>query len=510
MLASVYDQPLVIGAVIAAPIIYIGGLALGRWLKREHRVRLGVLFHLLCLSLAIYLPMLAVRTSPALPPESVQPWHDRLLKYFESALILLGILFVLSLLRRLLWQRWFKRAHETEAPKLLQQVFSVVAFTIALVLVLNLRHGQQVDAFLAGSGIVAVVLGFAMQETLANIISGIALQIGRPFKVGDWLIIEKVRAEVVEMNWRSVRLRTNDDVCLDIPNKTVTSGMITNLNYPTKTHAHRIRVRFEHRVAPNTVREILRHAAQHAEGVLAHPPVKVLVIDFADLAITYEIKYYIEEAGRFNDVEDSIRTNIWYEAQRARLVMPAPAQNLFVRRDGASGLPPRAPAADLLKEQPLFAILTEAQQQTLVNGARVLRFGKGEEIIRQGEDGCSMFIILDGTAQVSVETKGQMLRVALLHAGDAFGEMCLLTGESRSANVSAATDCQVWEIDRPVIAPLLQENEELARELSELLAHRKVETEGLIAAQATPEKVRGAKEEYARGFFRRISALFEI
>src|SRR5829696_6180484 len=296
MFASMLDQPWVIGAVLAAPIIYIGGLALGRWLKREHRVPLGILYHLLCLALAIFLPLWVVHTSypPPAPAGGGEHWQDQWLRYYSSVLILLGIVFVLALVRPFFWQRWFKRTHETEAPKLLQQVFSFAAFSIVLMVVLNVRHGQRVDAFIAGSGLIAVVLGFAMQETLANIISGIALQISKPFKVGDWLIVEKHRAEVVEMNWRSTRLRTNDDVYLDIPNKTVTSAMITNLSYPTKAHAYRIRIRFELRVPPNTVREVLRRAAQHADGVLAHPPVKVFFVEFADNAALYEIKYYLE------------------------------------------------------------------------------------------------------------------------------------------------------------------------------------------------------------------------
>jgi CRP-like cAMP-binding protein len=86
----------------------------------------------------------------------------------------------------------------------------------------------------------------------------------------------------------------------------------------------------------------------------------------------------------------------------------------------------------------------------------------------------------------------------------------MLTGENRTASVVARMDCQVWEIERGVMAPLLQENEELAKELSELLAHRKMETEGLIAAQMPPEVAETKRREYARGFFKRISSLFEI
>ena len=508
MFASVFEQPAVIGALISAPVLYFGGLALGRWLKNRHQVRIGAFYHLLCLALAVYIPLRVLsQASGGLAADS---WQERGLRYFGSALILLAMLFALALLRRFFWQRWFKQAHEVEAPKLLQQVFGFVAFSVVLMLVLSIRHDQRVDAFLAGSGIVAVVLGFAMQETLANIISGIALQASKPFKVGDWIVVDKLRAEVVEMNWRSTRLRTNDDVCLDIPNKTVTTTTITNLSYPTRTHAHRIRVRFQHTAPPNMVREILRRAAQNASGVLAHPPVKVFLVEFIDYAAVYEIKYSLEEEGRFNDIEDAIRTNIWYEAHRAKLEIPAPGQNVFLRRGTPDGIASRTTEATRFKKEDLFGALTEDQQKQLMIGAKVLRFGRGESIIRQGDDGSAMFFLVDGAAEVLVSSQGKELHVADLQNGTAFGEMSMLTGDKRTATVTARTDCEVWEIDRAVMTPILQENPDLAHKLSDLLAHRKIETEGLIAAQSPPHVVEKARKEYANGFFRRISALFEI
>ena len=509
MLARLLDHPAVIGAFSAAPIVYIGGLALGRRLKRVHRVSLGPMYHLLCAALAIYLPLIAWHFATSTPESRAGTWQDRWLGYFTSALILLGILFALALVRRFLFERWLKRAHDAEAPKLLQQVFSFAAFTVALMLVLNLRHQQQVDTFIAGSGIVAVVLGFAMQETLANIISGIALQVSKPFKVGDWLVVDNTRAEVVEMNWRSTRLRTNDDVYLDLPNKSVTSGMITNLSYPTKAHAHRIRVRFEHREAPNMVRELLRHAAQSVDGVLSHPPVKVFLVDFIDFAALYEIKYYLDEAGRFNDVEDGIRTNVWYEAQRAGLVIPAPVQNLHIHREASAAVPRKIPSMEVLARQPLLAPLTTQQRERLLQNARVQRFGRSEQIIQQGDRGTSMFLLLEGKVAVTACSNGKEVHLADLGPGDAFGEMSLLTDEPRMANVEALTDCQVWELDRSVLSPILKENPDLAHRLSELLAHRRMETEGVLASKS-PAHAEEAHKEYTRGFLRRISALFEI
>ena len=512
-LASVFSHPWVIAALCSAPVIYLGSLAIGRWLKRKYGVPLGLMFQILCVALACYVPLRVLHAM--LYPEGrvddpANAWQDKGIRHFQAALIVLGAIFVLQLLRRFYWQRWFARRHGSEAPMLLQEVSSFAAFCVAFALVLKLIYGLRVDTFIAGSGIVAVVIGLAMQETLANIVSGIALQIGKPFRVGDWLILENQRAEVVEMNWRSTKLRTNDDVYLDIPNKAVVSHTITNLSYPTKTHSNRIRVGFEHSAPPNKVRELLQRAAADAPGVSEMPPPKVFLREFGDSANIYEIKYSLDDERRYNDIEDAIRTNIWYEARRAGLTIPFPTRIVEMRRHASDAGTDFAVLRNVIASQELLAPLDESQKNQLLEHASITRFGRGERIIRQGREGSSMFIIIHGEVDVILRTNDTDTTVATLRAGEVFGEMCILTGEKRSATVRARTDCDVWEIDRATLQPLIQVNTALAERLSELLARRQIENEGLLAAQTHPQVVEQKRKEYTLGFRRRIGGLFEI
>ena len=492
-------------ALGAAPLIYLATLALGRWLKRAHHVPLGLMFQLLCVALAAWAPLRVLRADG-----TVKSWQDEGLRAFHAALIILGTIFALQLLRRLYWQRWFARKHGAEAPKLLQQVFAFAVFCVAVTMVLKVAYGFRVDTFIAGSGIIAVVIGFAMQETLANIISGIALQFGKPFTVGDWLIVDSQRAEVIEMNWRSTRLRTNDDYYLDIPNKAIVSHTIVNLSYPTKVHSNRIRIGFEYAVPPNRVREILRRATANAAGVLESPPPKVALRDFGDSAIIYEIKYSLDDERRFNDIEDGIRTNVWYEARRAGLTIPFPMRTVEIRRPPAHSDKLTADLREQLAHQEILSPLDDMQKDRLLEHAQIRRFGRSEKVIRQDSEGCSMFVIIHGEADVVIHANGTDTTVATLHAGEAFGEMCLLTGEKRSATVIAKTDCDLWEIDRAHLQPLIHENAALAERLSELLARRRMATEGVLAAQTPAQVVEQKRQEYAAGFRKKIRSLFEI
>ncbi|MEQ1851724.1 MAG: mechanosensitive ion channel family protein [Chthoniobacteraceae bacterium] len=511
--ASVLNHPAVLTALCAAPVIYLATLAFGRWLKRKYEAPLGLMFQIFCIALAAYVPLRAlhaVEHPDGNPQGMARVWHDEGIRNFQAVLIVLGVIFALQLMRRFYWQRWFAKRHGAEAPKLLQQVFGFVAFCVAVALVLKLGYGLPVDTFLAGSGVVALVLGFAMQETLANIISGIALQIGKPFQVGDWLIIETYRAEVMELNWRSTKLRTNDDIYLDIPNKTVVSHTITNLSYPTKTHSNRIRVGFEYRTPPNKVREILLRAATNAPFVEETPPPKVFLREFGDSAVIYEIKYSLDNERHFNDVEDAIRTNIWYEARREGLTVPFPTRTVEIRRTVASAGPGSGDLRELISSQPLLAPLDLDQKDWLLERSKIIRFGRGEKIIRQGSEGCSMFVIVHGELDVIVHANGTDTVVATLRQGEAFGEMCLLTGEKRTATVIAKTDCDLWEISRALLQPLMQENSGLAERLSELLARRRMETEGVLAAQTPAQVMEEKRAEYMLGFRQKIRSLFQI
>src|SRR5262249_39380521 len=140
-----------------------------------------------------------------------------------------------------------------------------------------------------------------------------------------------------------------------------------------------------------------------------------------------------------------------------------------------------ATARQALRQQRIFQGLDEARIDSLLPRARQLHYGQGEKIIEQGADGESMFILVSGDANVEVENNGEAASVAVLHTGDCFGEMSLLTGEKRSATVIARSDCEVVEIDKPGLAAVLKEKPELMTTLSQLLASRRLETEGILA-----------------------------
>lgn len=487
---------------LAPPLIYLVLVALGRWMKRRLAIPVGILYQLFCIVLAFYLPLRVTDTALRLGELDLR-------RELSAAAILLGALFGIAVFGRFFWDGYFRRVKGAEAPRFMRELIALVVAIAALLVVLGAIYGVRVPGLLAGSGIAAIILGLALQDLLGNVISGIALEIGRPFRAGDWLKVDGDYGQVIDANWRAVRLVTNDDVVLEIPNSTITKSTIVNLTSPARAHAVRLNFGIEYGVPPNRVKDILAHAARHATGVIESPPPRGFVVDFGDSAITYQIKFYLEDHRLFNAARDAVLTNVWYELRRVGITIPFPIRTIHIEPRPKPPEPNRA-ALEALQKQPLFASLPPEDIRSLVAAGHQIRFGRQELILEEGAAGDSMFIMIAGEASVMVEThSGGQASVGMLRAGDCFGEMSLLTGENRSATVTANEDCEVIEIDKEAFRSLLEKTPHLLDALGELLAERRVKNEEALE-QLSSAQVFSKKREYADSFFKRLSAYFGL
>jgi small-conductance mechanosensitive channel len=501
MFSDFIDQQRPLATTIGFVGTYLITIALGRLLKRKAGLPFGILYQLFCLLLAFYVAL------------SVWGVQFTLRGHIGAILVLLSTAILVAFIDRFLWDAYFQKQRGVAVPKLLRDLVATLIFLIALMLVLSLGyHAEtQLRGLLAGSGVLAIILGFAAQNLLSSIIAGLSLQIQRPYKVGDWLKVGDTYGEVMEIRWGATRLRTNDAITLHIPNNEMVKQTIVNLTYPTRIHYMRLQIGAEYGVPPNRVKDALMRAVIQAPGVEKNPPPQVFVSDYGESAIIYQIKFAMTTHSGYYETRDAIYTNAWYEFRRQKIEIPFPIRTLEIqRRRRRTSEEELHQTRMILEAEPLFSCLTTEQLDDLIRGSRRIHFGRGEKIIEQGAEGASMFVMLQGAAHVSVAQNGSLLRVASLGRGDYFGEMSLLTGEKRTATVRAEEDCEVIEISKSAMAAVLREAPECVTQLSELLAARKMETEGLLKDAAGSSAQEKKEREYRATFLQRLRSVFEL
>lgn len=396
-----------------------------------------------------------------------------------GALIFTTALFVWSLIDRFICGAWLAQSRSIHIPIILRQMGGVVVVLVAAASILKWGYQLELTGLLATSGIAAVILGFAMQDLLSNVIAGFSIHSTRAYRVGDWLLLgdKGERAEVTEINWRSTRLVNNDQVSFELPNSDIVKNRIVNLNYPTAEHAVRFKIGLDYDVPPALAKQALLAATAHAKGIIESPSPTVFLSDFGDHSIIYELRVWMRNAELYSVASDEIRTALWYELKRRDIRIPFPVRSLEVRKSNepAYFVDAKSRAAEIVADKALNC-LTSEEASALVSSGLILLFGPNEALVTRGENGNSMFVVLDGKVQVIGKSDaGKRVVLAKLGPGECFGETSLLTGEPRNATVRAETDTLVLEIRKKDISPLIEANPALAVRLAELLERRQTE-----------------------------------
>ena len=316
------------------------------------------------------------------------------------------------------------------------------AIVIALILLASTFLSQQL---VTTSAVSAVVLGFALQDTLGNAFAGLAIQSEKPFHVGQWVKVAGFEGRVAEVTWRATKLRTKTGNFVILPNNVVAKEPITNYSEPAAPFRVEVDVGASYLVPPNQVKAALMEALRHSSRVLSAPAPDALLVSFDASAITYRARFWIDDYAADDASRDEVRTAIYYAFQRHGIEIPWPIQVQYEKDWKQPDVNEQVAEEErLLASIDLFATLPPELRNQIARSAPMAVYGSGETIVRQGEEGQSMFVVRSGTARVVLERSHE--EFARIERGGYFGEMSLLTGEPRSATVLAAGDVEVVEI----------------------------------------------------------------
>ena len=490
------------GLLFAALVLCGAELLLLALRQVSGRRRVGLLQHAWAVSAALF-TFLA-------PLGTVSQWLDRL---SITAVILLSVHVAYVLVDELLLRRPWDRSGGPFLPKLGIDVLRALVLVTAALFVANHVFEAQLSAILVSSTVLSAVLGFALQDVLRNVFAGMALQLEQPFAIGDWLLMDGgTPAQVIEMTWRTTRLRTNEGHVLVEPNAEVSARRLEVLGSGDPPVAFGFHVGLGYDAPPAKVKAALLEAAREAPGAVSEPGPQAFVESYDDSAITYQLRVWTRQVRSVVVFRDAVQTRIWYSLQRHGLVVPFPIRTLhfhdMAKVEERDRTEDERRVARLLAGIELFRELAPETIDQLAGAVRREHYSEGEVMVREGQAGDSLFLLEEGQAEVyaSGGKSGTRVPVAALGPGSFFGETSLLTGEPRSATVAAKGSCAVLVLDRAAVAPLMSDDPNMAWVLSRALAARAAERQEKVAEHDRTRAAAGEMTEAnllkkIKGFF---------
>jgi small-conductance mechanosensitive channel/CRP-like cAMP-binding protein len=374
-------------------------------------------------------------------------------------------------------------------PQILEDVVFAVSGLMTMLIIAS-RSGFNLSGIVATSAVLTAVLGLSLQDTLGNILGGLALQTDDSIRVGDWVKVGDISGRVAEIRWRYTAIETRNWETVVIPNSVLLKNQVIVQGRRTDQPLQWRRwvwfnVDFRH--APPDVIRAVENAlrASPIPNVAAEPAAQCIVMDFQESWGRYAARYWLTDLAADDGTDSLVRQRIYYALSRAGMQLSIPAHAVFMTEETGERRAEKSKSAATRSERALasvdlFAALSEEDRQHLASSLVYAPFAKGEALTKQGAQAHWLYIITKGECSVRVAAKSGEREVAKLAAGQVFGEMSLLTGAERSATVVALTDVECWRLDRAVFKELLDRRPEIAEDVAEILAARQT---GLDAAR---------------------------
>jgi small-conductance mechanosensitive channel len=386
------------------------------------------------------------------------------------------------------------------APRIAQDL-AVTALSLAWCLLWLRLSGVDPSQIFTTSALITAVVAFSMQDTLGNVLGGVALQLDNSLRVGDWVRIDDVSGRVIDVRWRYTAIETRSRELVVVPNSWLMKNRFTVIRAPADGPlAWRRAVHFniDPEADPATVCAALERAVLDAQipHVLAEPPPGAILSELASGYCRYTLRYWLADP-QFDDPGDSaVRVHALAALARAGVKPGVPVEERLTIKENDSW---RAASErreferrlQAIRRTELFAQLSGDEQAALANHLVHAPFAAGDIMTRQGAVAHWLYLVLEGEAQVTVSGAQGTIAVGSLHAGDVFGEMGMLTGEPRGATVIAQTAVECDRLDKAGFAQLLQARPEIAREVAAIAERRNAERAARMAQAGAPAPAHG-------------------
>ncbi len=387
-------------------------------------------------------------------------------------------------------------------PAILEDILLVLTY-FAWGLVRLRAAGLDLTGLVTTSAVVTGVIAFSMQETLGNILGGLALQLDNSVRIGDWINIDGVRGQVVEVHWRHTDVRTTNGHLIVVPNGVLMKSRVDVFSRVGREQFRRwLKFWVSDTVPPQDVIKTVLKALREAqiEHVSSQPAVDCIVTDYKEGMVEYAVRYWLTDPRHDDGTDSVVRVHFYSALKRQNYGLARPGLNVsLVKAPGQVSAQMQehelARRRHALGRAPLFAMLSAEEIAHIAVVLRNTPFVKDDVMTKQGAVAHWLYLLVEGEADVWYESnekasekageKGRT-HLAVLKEGDVFGEMGLLTGEPRRATVTARTDVVCYRLDKELFAQILQQRPALANEFAHILTQRSKELAALKSTVSKP------------------------
>lgn len=393
-----------------------------------------------------------------------------------------------------------------DVPSFLRDAVSLAVYLAAGIISLRLVFKIDLSAIITTTTVITATIAFAMQSTLSNALSGFSIQTDKLLGSGNWIAIKEknIFGEIVNVGFRYTTLRALDNTLFMVPNSIILQNVVTYYGGrgAGEKPEMQVDVMLGYDLPPERAKELMRQVMRDEPDILPAPEPAVRLLALGDNGINYRLCFRLDDPSRRTAVQDSLYNRAWYAVTRAGYGFPFPHRQIINTESRPPFMFSREQVAGDLRQSPLFSLLDETAIAALAENVPVRVFGPGEVVVRQGEAGSSLFLVLKGEVAVFIDDT----QVATISQDSVFGEMSLLTGEPRTATVSASGEVWLAEVTKELMAPLLRENQALLEGLSAMLAEREEHTRE--SAKAGVEELE--KKSRSEDYLHRLKQFFRI
>jgi len=370
-------------------------------------------------------------------------------------------------------------------PKILQDVLMAAAALAALVAVFT-RVGYDLSGLLTTSAIVTAAIGLALQDTLGNLMAGLAVQSDDSIRVGDWIQVGQIAGRVTEIRWRYTAVETRNWETVYLPNGTLVKNQVTVLgrrNDRPQRWRRWVHFNIDFRYPPTDVIRVVETALRNApiERVASDPAPQCIFVDMHESYARYAVRYWLTDFAADDLTDSTIRVRLTFALKRAGIPLSMPAQAIFVTEESHERKAEKSEAdltrrREALARVDIFRDLSHGDRERLAASLHYVPFTASEAITRQGAEAHWLYLLVGGEVSVRVRSaSGDEREVSRLSAGSFFGEMSLLTGARRTATVVALGDVECYRLDKAAFEQVVRDRPEIAESVADLLARRRME-----------------------------------